>query len=138
MEFDPLISDVHCRLHVILSTDVPTDLHNNEVPPAIYKKPIRWNAEMKDQFVQSVDSKINTQELFTKLNALDAESNTFQTDLDAFVESFNSIFLESAHESFGEKSIRHNKSSNKVFQPWFDKNCKQKREAFHRAKQYEK
>ncbi|VDI33760.1 Hypothetical predicted protein [Mytilus galloprovincialis] len=100
IDFDPLYSDVHCRLHVIFSTGVTTDLHNNDSTPNTVNIPVRWNNEMKDQFVNMVEDKISTEDLFKKLVTLNVESDTFQPDIDNFVDFFNSIFIDSAHNCF--------------------------------------
>ncbi|CAG2221991.1 unnamed protein product [Mytilus edulis] len=123
IDFDPLYSDVHCRLHVIFSTGVTTDLHNNDSTPNTVNIPVRWNNEMKDQFVNMVEDKLSTEDLFNKLVTLNVESDTFQSDIDNFVDFFNSIFIDSAHNCFGDKVVRYNQPNrqNKVFQPWFDK-----------------
>ncbi|CAC5373764.1 unnamed protein product [Mytilus coruscus] len=125
-------------LHVIFSTGVTTDLHNNDSSPNMVNIPVRWNNEMKDQFVNLVEDKLSTEDLFKKLVTLNVESDRFQKHIDNFVESFNSIFIDSAHKCFGDKVVRYNQpnrqNKNKVFQPWFDKNCHQKRDEFHKAK----
>ncbi|CAC5373474.1 unnamed protein product [Mytilus coruscus] len=76
--------------------------------------PVRWNNEMKDQFVKMVEDKLYTEDLFKKLVTLNVET----------------------HKCFGDKVVRYNQPhrQNKVFQPWFDKNCHQKRSEFHKPK----
>ncbi|CAC5364801.1 unnamed protein product [Mytilus coruscus] len=90
-------------LHVIFSTGVTTDLYNNDTSPNMVNIPVRWNSEMKDQFVETVEDKLSTEDLFKKLVTLNVESDTFQTDLDNFVEFFNSIFIDLAYKCFGDK-----------------------------------
>ena len=137
-DFDPLISDVHCRLHVTLSTSIheTAHLHNNTHVNTTECIPKKWNLNMKDQFVLNVENKITAEDVLEKLNLLDIESQSFKTDLNSFVEMFSTIFTTSASESFGEKSRRGKNlySNKKQFQPWFDHSCHQKRREFHDAK----
>ena len=58
---------------------------------------------MTDQFVFKVESKTVAQDILTRLTPLNADSSSFQNDLNNIVEHFNSIFVDSAHETWGIK-----------------------------------
>jgi len=135
IDFDPLLSDVHCRLHVTLSILSNDDLHNKDAPENTIQTryPIRWKAEMKNQFVDSVESKLVTNDLLNQLDMLDINSASYQSDLNDFVESFNKLLIESAENTFGTKSGPR-KQRQKIFQPWFNNECHEKRGKFHEAK----
>jgi hypothetical protein len=48
-------------------------------------------------------------------------SNTFQSDLNEFVEKINKIFIDTSQETFGNK-IYYKEKSSKVNRPWFKYN----------------
>jgi hypothetical protein len=60
-------------------------------------------------------------------------SNTFQSDLNQFVEKINKILIDTSQETFGNKIFYKEKFS-KVNRPWFNNSCHSKRKDFHKAK----
>ncbi|CAC5370828.1 unnamed protein product [Mytilus coruscus] len=109
IDFDQLFSDVHCRLHVIFSTGVTTDLHNNYTFPNMVNIPVRWNSEMKDQFVNTVEDKFSTEDLFKKIVTLKDESDTIfkqiLTTLSIFLTAY--LLIQRIHVLFkAEKDLR--------------------------------
>ncbi|CAC5398495.1 unnamed protein product [Mytilus coruscus] len=134
VDFDPLISDVHCRLHVKFSTLATNDLHNNN-PVEGASKPVRWISDKKNQFVDKVENSLllDVDELTNRIDEFDVNSISFQTDLDTFVEALNKLYLDSAIDTFGTRTVYSN-TQRKADQPWFDDQCHEKRNAFHKAK----
>ncbi|CAC5420070.1 unnamed protein product [Mytilus coruscus] len=90
VDFDPLISDGHCRLHVKFSTWATNDLHNNN-PVEGDSKPVRWISDKKNQFVDKVENSLllDVDELTNRIDEFDVNSISFQTNLDTFVEALN-------------------------------------------------
>ena len=52
---------------------------------------------------------------------INEHSDTFQSDLNQFVEKINKIFIDTSQETFGNK-IYYKEKSSKVNRPWFKYN----------------
>ena len=52
---------------------------------------------------------------------INEHSNTFQSDLNQFVEKINKIFIDTSQETFGN-NIYYKEKSSKVNRPWFKYN----------------
>ncbi|CAC5366643.1 unnamed protein product [Mytilus coruscus] len=133
IDFDPLFSDIHCRLHFNLSAMLPDDLLDKNNSSNVPSKHIRWIGDKRDPFVDSVESILTIDNLSNQLDTLDIANENFQTDLNELVESLNKVFLDSAIENFGNKPVKINRNS-KHHQPWFNEQCRVKRNDFHQAK----
>ena len=127
IDFDPLFSDVHCRLHVSISCSINTDLHNKK-NTVIGEKPVRWVPDKKQQFIDNFENKITLNEFCEQLEFI---SNA--DELNTFVENFNKVFTDTAHDTFGNRTIYSN-CKEKTNQPWFGPSCHAKRKLFHNAK----
>ncbi|CAC5402555.1 unnamed protein product [Mytilus coruscus] len=75
----------------------------------------------------------NVDELTNRIDEFDVNSISFQTDLDTFVEALNKLYRDSAIDTFGTRTVYSN-TQRKADQPWFDDQCHEKRNAFHKAK----
>ena len=62
LDFDPLCSDIHCRLHV--SIDYKSNLHNNNQRANRIVKPVRWNGDKSQQFIDNIRDRLSVNELF--------------------------------------------------------------------------
>ncbi|CAG2248801.1 unnamed protein product [Mytilus edulis] len=91
IDFDSLFSDIHCRLRFNLSAMLPDDLLDKNNSPNVPSKHIRWIGDKRDQFVDSVESKLTIDNLSNQLDTLDITNENFQTDLNELVESLNKI-----------------------------------------------
>ena len=140
MDFDPSLSDVHCGIHISLSC---TDTETEETIPANSERfHARWQQEKCDEFVNNtnIDNVENISEI---LRILDVPNDMVSKDIvDSAVDALGKIFLESANKTFGEysKTVKTNviRSGNIVGKnkPWFNKNCKEKRNFFRARKRY--
>ena len=138
MDFDPSLSNVHCGIHISLSC---TDTGTEETIPANSERfHARWQQEKCDEFVNNtnIDNVENISEI---LRILDVPNDMVSKDIvDSAVDALGKIFLESANKTFGEysKTVKTNviRSGNIVGKnkPWFNKNCKEKRNNFLRAR----
>ncbi|CAG2200728.1 unnamed protein product [Mytilus edulis] len=63
IDFDSLFSDIHCRLQFNLSAMLPDDLLDKNNSPNVPSKHIRWIGDKRDQFVDSVESKLTIDNL---------------------------------------------------------------------------
>ena len=133
IDFDPLVSDVHNRLHVTFSTMITTDFNNKSNTKECVTKRIRWIADKKNLFVDSVENKTSLVHPLNHLDLLDINSESYQLDLNDFVVNLNSLYIKSAMDTFGEKIIRNNCRST-LNRPWFNKRCHEIRTSFHHAK----
>ncbi|CAC5422648.1 unnamed protein product [Mytilus coruscus] len=71
--------------------------------------------------------------LINEVERLDVKKPDFQTDLDNIVDKINSVFIDSAADTFGQTRKRCS-NANRVEQPWFNSACNAKRKSFHAAK----
>ena len=135
IDFDPLVSDVHNRLHVTFSTIITTDFNNKS---NTIQKNVLLNRSVgllirKHLFVDNVENKTSLVHPLNHLDLLDINSESYQLDLNDFVVNLNSLYIKSAMDTFGEKIIRNNCRSS-LNRPWFNKRCHEIRTAFHHAK----
>ncbi|VDI52478.1 Hypothetical predicted protein [Mytilus galloprovincialis] len=123
------------RINIAIQSfiDVTNDLLDKNNSPNVPSKHIRWIGDKRDQFVDSVESKLTIDNLSNQLDTLDITNENFQTDLNELVESLNKVFLDSAIENFGNKPAKISRNS-KHHQPWFNAQCRVKRDDFHQAK----
>ncbi|CAG2215178.1 unnamed protein product [Mytilus edulis] len=63
IDFDSLFSDIHCRLQFNLSAMLPDDLLDKNNSSNVPSKHIRWIGDKRDQFVDSVESKLTIDNL---------------------------------------------------------------------------
>ncbi|CAC5426713.1 unnamed protein product [Mytilus coruscus] len=112
---------------------LPDDLLDKNNSSNVPSKHIRWIGDKRDQFVDSVESILTIDNLSNQLDTLDIANENFQTDLNELVESLNKVFLDSAIENFGNKPVKINRNS-KHHQPWFNEQCRVKRNDFNQAK----
>ena len=137
IEFDPLLSDVHCRLNIELSIlSIDSNLNDKGDPTCGSVKPKRWVSEQSNQFIDKVESKLDLTLLIDRLNSLDNNSISFAEELNDIVLSVNHIYIKSAEETFGTAKIgdRRHKNVKISEQPWFTDACREKRKDFHEAK----
>ncbi|CAC5401779.1 unnamed protein product [Mytilus coruscus] len=109
---------------------LPNDLLDKNNSSNVPSKHIRWIGDKRNQFVDSVERKLTIDNLS---NQLDITNENFQTDLNELVECLNKVFLDSASEIFGSKPAKINRVA-KHHQPWFNAQCRVKRDDFHEAK----
>jgi len=117
IDVDPLVSDVHNRLHLTFSTMSTIYFDNKSNAKECVTKPIRWIADKKNLFVDSLENKTSIVDLLKHLDLLDVNSESYQSDLNDFVENLNCLYI---------KNIR-NHSRSTFNRPWFNKRCHEKK-----------
>ena len=135
IDFNPIFSDVHCRLHFKLSMSSKQGLIDCD-PVECVPKPKRWVADKKTLFNENIESKVNLDEMINNLTMLDPRSDSYASDLNDFVLNLNKLYLDSAHDVFGSYTTRrvNPRGRDKFDQPWFSDLCREKRKKFHDAK----
>ena len=145
-EFDRCISDVHCPLFVQLKYQCNSDIGNQTDNVSVSNqnnqikdfRPI-WNQEKADNFRRYLDSK-DTRNLTGRINAfLDNVDNVTQQNVDSVAKDIVNIFIDAAKASDMCKPVRK-KVSNSVRvrskHNFFDRDCRQRRADYRRAKRY--
>ncbi|CAC5383037.1 unnamed protein product [Mytilus coruscus] len=132
-DFNPLFSDVHCRLHVLFD-NCSNDVYNLNCNKQTQISTVRWVPGKVNQYIACVENYNEViADLINEVERLDVKKPDFQTDLDNIVDKINSVFIDSAAETFGQTRKRCS-SANRVEQPWFNSACNAKRKSSHAAK----
>ncbi|CAC5377682.1 LSM14 [Mytilus coruscus] len=77
IHFNPLFSDIHCRLHSNLSAMLPKDLLDKNNSSNVPSKRIRWIDDKRNLFVDSVERKLIIDNLSNQLDTLDITNENF-------------------------------------------------------------
>ncbi|CAC5416619.1 unnamed protein product [Mytilus coruscus] len=132
-DFNPLFSDVHCRLHVLFD-NCSNDVYNLNCNKQTQISTVRWVPGKVNQYIECVENYNEViADLINEVERLDVKKPDFQTDLDNIVDKINSVFIDSAADTFGQTRKRCS-NANTVEQPWFNSACNAKRKSFHAAK----
>jgi hypothetical protein len=75
------------------------DLNNKSNTKECVTKPIRWIADKKNLFVDSVENITSFVDLLNHLDLLDVNSESYQSDLNEFVENLNRLYTKSAKKN---------------------------------------
>ena len=132
-DFEPLFSDSHCSVILHLKTkhqsNMKADDSNVKSEPEIRL----WNDEKGDSFQENLsEEKIN--QILSELNNMKAKINEINaTKINEIVSSIENLFLENAKKVFGIKKCKNIKTGNNN-KPWFNINCKNARNEYHRIK----
>ena len=133
-DFNPLLSDVHCAIHVTLKVCNNAD-KNKTVTQHDSSKP-KWFDKRKNEFVNTVHNKQDQlTQILNDLEKLRSDEHCSQTAVNNIVDKICNIFQSSADDTFFNKS--NSKARKPNSKPWFTKNCENARKKFHKArKQY--
>ena len=83
------------------------DLNNKSNTKEYVTKPIRLIADKKNLFVDSVENITSFVDLLNHLDLLDVNSESYQSDLNEFVENLNSLYTKSAKKNSAIIPARH-------------------------------
>ena len=129
LDFNPMFSDIHKKLHFVISLNEYAPLHNEKVH--VQHNRIRWNENKADEFRQALMDSVLLGEINTALDNL-IDSNCITADqVNTIVNHLGSLLIHSATSAFSISKNRHDSGKSK---PWFNKECKTKRDAFHEVK----
>ena len=131
MDFDPLMSDAHCRIHVSILFNKESIVNKTSTKENCKVKPVRWVEEKKVQFTECVETKFDNISEF--MRSVDTVNTSSKSNIEEIVTKINSIFCEAANETFGNKTVGL-KPLRKNSKHWFNSSCHVKRKEFHRAK----
>ena len=130
-DFNPMFSDVHNQLH--FSFCIPcTKIHKvqDDIKSNTY---VRWNTKKSTEFTHVLDNEKLTvlQQIEHTLNDIDTQSIT-QNQVNELVNEIGKVFLDTASTVFG--SIGKKQVKTDTEKPWFNRECKNKRDEFHRLR----
>lgn len=137
LDFSMLYSDVHCPV-VLKMMFKDSSIENDDVCGGDNfdnsKKIKKWDVNKKNDFVQNINLQ-KVEQLLHDISQVN-EADSSQQTVDEFIDSFNSIIVESAENVFGTYTFtkKKNKGVKKENKPWFTQDCWIKRKAFRIAK----
>ncbi|CAG2212881.1 unnamed protein product [Mytilus edulis] len=94
MEFDPLVSDVHCQLHVVIQAPVILYNSNDELSQFCSEKYVKWRKEKCSEFLDNVKSDHDCQleQILLELDNLEVQQGIHQNEMNKVVERiFNQL-----------------------------------------------
>ena len=134
-DFNPMFSDVHCRLSFTLLFNTPNkcnSIHNDNNKLKNQDTHIRWDYRKTDDFVYILSNDNTLQHIDGQLS--DIDKNTITTDqLNGLVTDLGHVLLDTAQKLQGKGKIK-NVAPNCDQKPWYDKLCKEKRNQFNMAR----
>ena len=140
IEFNPMFADVHNRIHFNLSLSnrvIDNSEINLDTPGCIKKPRIKWKPNKANDFIHVLIDDHNDV-LVNINNVLDEFDNRTQVSkpkVNGLVNDLCNFMCNTASTVFGTNSEnRHHNKNNSNSKPWFTKDCKTKRDAFHGVK----
>ena len=131
-DFSNLFSDAHCGLSLCINlTTNDAEVQTKSVNSPKVKL---WNAEKKDLFSENLDI-TKVMEIEMKLDQLLEKPSVIYDDVNEVVSDIGTLFESASITTFGYK-----KSSNKQidkyanFKPWFNKQCINARNTYHKTR----
>ena len=142
MDFNEILSDVHCPIvihfqlmrNTILHDRIQTDLNNDS--SECFNTYVKWDDKVQDEFVNTLNKPLVTnieQNLDLLLrNSIDVNQN----NIDEIVSKVNAVLLDSAQKVGMVKKTKIKKRTylKKNNKAWFNDTCKLKRKQFLKAK----
>ncbi len=155
--FSPLLSDVHCPIHLTLKTKTSSSQishrtsYNNLETPTHYtydnrKRPGHWVDDRKDIFQNNIDT-FKIELLKQQLHDMKAQQNSghMQTLIDNATDTLKHILTDAAYKTNGSRKINPSKithdtrTDEKTYEKWFSQDCHDARAEYNKArKQYNK
>ncbi|OWF46235.1 RNA-directed DNA polymerase from mobile element jockey [Mizuhopecten yessoensis] len=133
--FDPLISDVHCRLVFSLCKLTDECIYNTECHENRYTK---WKSCKEQDFVKHIldDERGNLHRINDKLNELlnKQHDNVTNNEINDIVNSISELFKGSAKQVFGSNNAYRKRRLRCDNKPWFNRECHLNRVEFNKAK----
>ncbi|KAI3382690.1 hypothetical protein SNEBB_010922 [Seison nebaliae] len=127
LDFDNMLSDIHCGLEIIL--DLKIDSHSSirkiDDESSLDNKPSRWRLDKSNDYVEGICPE--------KIASLEAEIDNLSVN-DIF-SAFKDILLEPAFRVFPPRRsnrLNSNRMNNKL--DFYDRHCWQSRNVYHRLK----
>ena len=130
LDFSPFFSDSHCGIE--LRIDVQYHIGQRaEQDCKSPEKVILWNSDKADSFERNCD----TGKIRAIIESLDSMTNktVFKNDIDEVVTKIESVFESSCFETFGTRTIKHDKINNSN-KPWFNLDCRNARNLYHKIR----
>ncbi|KAK3107329.1 hypothetical protein FSP39_011987, partial [Pinctada imbricata] len=97
--FDPLFSDVHSRLHILLQTEKTTERYQQPESQMIHKLTVKWKPEKVNVFKENVN--LIDSEIIHLCNSLEASDESPETKINRTNEKICELLIEAASKSFG-------------------------------------
>lgn len=132
VDFNPMFSDVHNRLHFTLYFPAHSGNHNTSIKTN--NKRIRWKTNKAIDFARELENDKNNTlfEINKALDALPDKAHVTVGQVNCLINDLCNLFTKTANTVFSVKNEPRQQSNNS--KPWFNKQCKLKRNEFHKAK----
>jgi len=132
-EFDPVYSDVHCKMKIIIQTETKTltklvkKVRTDKSEIARNRAKIkRWDMSKKNVFIENVKQRVD--------QTMQAMNNNTDMSVNEIVKEVNSIYVSSAKESFGTYTTNSKNRKKKTF-AWYNDKCHTLRKSYKYALQ---
>ncbi|KAK3109114.1 hypothetical protein FSP39_023343 [Pinctada imbricata] len=129
IDFDPLFSDVHSRLHILLHIDEEIEKFEQTDFQRRNKKTVNWKPEKENVFKENID--MIDQEIIQLCHLLDENDKSNESKINTINEEICKLLTETALKSFDNVKNNRNNQMKRKFKPWFTKSCHEKRKIFH-------
>lgn len=136
LEFNPLFSDVHNALQFTFHATMNNfTTHSNDTHHEQATRIPRWNTNKENRFVEVVQDDIETiNEINKKLNDLNDAGQDGKNIVNDIVNSIGGLFKKAATHAFSKKHNHKKYAPHKTFQVWFNGECHESRQKFHKAR----
>ena len=96
IDFDPLLSDVHCRLHVSIQADPLSEMLTGNISSKT--KTVKWKQNKREQFIENITLKLSTiNDLCQEIDSFSIENH----DIDGIIGKIVTFYSETAADTFG-------------------------------------
>ena len=134
IDFDPMFSDVHNRIHCVIDFAHSETMHTNaDQNKNDVNTHVKWNPQRAPEFEQVLGD--DTDEVLLHVNgvldSLNVDDVTSEQINDILKDIGDSLTKTALHVFGPRKKTKYKSCSNK---PWFNYDCKVKRDAFHKAR----
>ena len=129
-DFDPLYSDVHCKIKFSIQAKCKTStehLGKKRLKSSVTMndKIKRWDSEKKDLFINNIKQQANP--------VIQAIINNPDVSVPEITKSLNSIYINSARQTFGSHKKQSKEKRKKKSFVWYNEKCYQMKKLYNSA-----
>ncbi|CAC5413302.1 unnamed protein product [Mytilus coruscus] len=101
-QFDQLVSDVHCQLHLVIQAPLILYNSNDELSQLDSEKYVKWREGKCSEFLDNVksDHYCHLEQILLELDSLEVQQGIHQNEMNKVVERISNFFSISCYENF--------------------------------------
>ena len=131
IDFNPMFSDVHNRIHfTFLFPNVQKSSINQDTHKL--NQHVRWRPAKANEFAEVIEQSPLLSEIENVLEQINDDTLLTPELVNTIVNDISTLLTSTASSVFHNRKRRINFGND--HKPWFDKDCHDKREAFHKVK----